>query len=205
MKSPTDSPNVDCWIVDCWYDIFIEGQLCIHWLRRQCQVNHWILNTRSGIGVQSIFISDEVTNRFAKCWQLFSWLLWRCLYWERSLRKSCLYLHFILFEVIIILIISHNNFIICYYFRKRWFACFLNLNYPTHFIISSVFLFTNCNSMFVTHHPTDLTSGKLISWIFIDVTSHMESSCIGPLLTWHIVCASSVRKKLLASMTESHL
>ena len=45
--------------------------------------------------------------------------------------------------------------------------------------------------MFVTKHPTDLTVGNFISWIFIDVTSHLASSSLGPVLTWYIVCDSS--------------
>ena len=123
MKSSTYLPNVNRWIVDCWENTFIERQLYIHWFWRCCQVNHWILNTCYGIGIQTIYISDEVTNRVTKCWQIFIWFFWRFNYQRRSCRKLCLFLHFIQFEVIIMLRISHNSFIICNALKKHWFVC----------------------------------------------------------------------------------
>ena len=95
----------------------------------------------------------------------------------RTFRKSCISIHLIMFDVIIIPIFSHNRLIICCALNGRWFSCFFYLNYPTYHcphvtysIISYVISFTNFNSMFVIRHPTDLASGKFISWSIIDVT-----------------------------------
>ena len=127
MKSPKDLPNVNLWIVYCWEYVFVVRQICVCWFQRWYQFKYWVLNICSGIGIRSIYIINEVTGRIIKRWHQFSLLLLIFLYWERSCMKSCLYLHVILFEVIIILITSHNHFIICYALKKHWFAwcCFI--------------------------------------------------------------------------------
>ena len=122
MKSLTDLPNFICWIVDCWEDVFIERQLWVNKFQQRCQVHCWIFNALSGVGVQSIYIVNEVTNTVTKWWHIFSWLLWRCLYWVISCSKSCLSWNFTLFEVNTMLIILHNHFIICYALKKCRFS-----------------------------------------------------------------------------------
>ena len=123
MKLPTQIPNIDRKIVDFLENIFIERQLWVHQIQQRCQVNHWKLFTRSGVVIKSIYIRDEVNERVTKNWQLISWLLLICLYQGRSVRKSFLSLHYILFEVIIMIMISRKHLIICYALKKRWFDC----------------------------------------------------------------------------------
>ena len=166
----------------------------IHRFQRQCQVNHWILNTCYIVGVQSIYISNEVTDRVTKYWPLFSSLVGRCIYWVISYRKSCLYLHFYLFGVIIMLIFSRNKFIICYDLKENWFACFLNLNSPTYhctYVTYYIILYVFCLLILIQ------------SLLFtIQQNFHMASSSIGPLLTWNIVYESIYRKIMLTTLKE---
>ena len=114
MKSPVYLPNVDLWISYCWWDVFIEIQLCVRRFWQWFQINHWILNIHFVISIQIIYTSDEVADRVTKFLPLFSCVFWRCLYWIISCSKSCLSLHFILFYVIIMMIFSQNYCIICY-------------------------------------------------------------------------------------------
>ena len=98
------------------------------------------------------------------------------------------------------------HYLLCF---EETFICVLcfHLNSPTYHIFHNIIclLFTHCNSMFVTHHRTDLTPGNSISWIFIDVTLSLEILSLGPVLTWHILCDGSVYNVLLVSLIESHI
>ena len=67
MKSPTELPNVDRWLVYCCEHVFIDSHLCVQRLRRQCTVNHLILNTWFVFDIQSIYMINELTNVVTKC------------------------------------------------------------------------------------------------------------------------------------------
>ena len=94
-------------------------------ITKNWKVHHLILNTWYGIGFQIIYISNKSTNIVTKCWQPFSWVFLGCHYQWVVCRKSCLYLNFIKFELIIMIIISHDYFNICYALRKHWFDCLI--------------------------------------------------------------------------------